>query len=112
MHSLSVQLEMLIKAIQQNTEQLKKHNLLTKEVLDLREAAQYLSISDSTLYKLKDSYPIPYTKPNGKKVYFKKADLDAFSMSRELSNAKQDLVTAQEVVKGLADRLNPRYHDR
>ena len=40
------------------------------------EAAQYLNVSKSYLYKLTCFNKIPYYKPNGKKIYFSKSDLD------------------------------------
>lgn len=46
--------------------------------LDLAEAAAYLNHSKSHVYHLTSGGHIPYYKPNGKKIYFKKADLDAY----------------------------------
>ncbi|HEX2786621.1 MAG TPA: excisionase family DNA-binding protein [Ignavibacteria bacterium] len=43
---------------------------------NLIEASQYLSISKSYLYKLTCANKIPFYKPNGKKIYFDKTDLD------------------------------------
>ena len=50
----------------------------TKEVLNLNEACRYLELSQSHLYKLTSTGSIPYYKPNGKKLYFKRAELDAW----------------------------------
>lgn len=44
--------------------------------LSLNEATQYLNISKSTLYKLTHQSKIPHFKPNGKKIYFLKSDLN------------------------------------
>lgn len=44
--------------------------------LNFIEAAQYLSISHSTLYKLTYQRKIPCHKPNGKYLYFYKHELD------------------------------------
>ena len=49
---------------------LSEQNLLKKEVLNLVEAASYLDISHSHLYKLTSTGTIPCYKPNGKKIYF------------------------------------------
>ena len=46
-----------------------------KEVLTLEEAAAYLGISKSTLYKLTHQHEIPFYRPNGKLIYFEKAEL-------------------------------------
>jgi excisionase family DNA binding protein len=47
-----------------------------KEVLNMKDASFYLELSISHLYKLTCSNKIPFYKPNGKKLYFKRAELD------------------------------------
>lgn len=47
-----------------------------RKPLNFVEAAQYLSISQSTLYKLTYQRKIPCHKPNGKYLYFFKHELD------------------------------------
>lgn len=49
-----------------------------KEKYSPEEAAVYLNISKSTLYKLTSSGEITYSKPNGKKIRFNKEDLDTW----------------------------------
>jgi excisionase family DNA binding protein len=46
-----------------------------KEVLNLREACQFLDISASHLYKLTSSRQIPHFCPQGKKLYFEREAL-------------------------------------
>lgn len=46
--------------------------------LTLREASAYLKISPNTLYKWTSRGTIAHYKPNGRVLYFKKADLDAW----------------------------------
>lgn len=46
------------------------------------QAAQYLGISMSHLYRLTSRHLIAFYKPNGKLNYFKKEDLDAFVLKR------------------------------
>ena len=46
------------------------------EWLNSNEASLYLDISKSYFYQLTMNKAIPYYKPNGKKMYFKKIDLD------------------------------------
>lgn len=50
-------------------------NLNSKEILDFREACNFLSLSRSTLYKLTSKGCISYYKPNGKLIYFNKKEL-------------------------------------
>ena len=54
---------------------------LTKPVLSLQEAAEYLNISPKYLYKLNSKRTIPYQAPNGGKINYKKVDLDNYLMS-------------------------------
>ncbi len=54
-------------------------NLLRRrdsKVLNLVEAAQYLSLSNSQIYKYKSQRKIPFHKPAGKCLYFFKDELD------------------------------------
>ena len=46
-----------------------------KEVLNLEEAASFLGIAKSTLYKLTHENRIPFYKPAGKLIYFEKSVL-------------------------------------
>ena len=43
--------------------------------LTLKEAAKFLDLSRSHLYKLTSERKIPHFKPNGKKIYFDKSEL-------------------------------------
>lgn len=58
-----------------------EQNLLKKEVLNFNEAAQYLEVSHSHLYKLTSSGFVPSYKPNGKKLYFNRTELDKWLLS-------------------------------
>ncbi len=49
-----------------------------KDVLTLEEAALYLGISRSSLYKMTHAHTIPFYKPNGKLVFFEKKELLAW----------------------------------
>ena len=47
-----------------------------KNMLTLTEAARYMGVSKSHLYKLTAHKMIPHYKPTGKMCYFKRADLE------------------------------------
>lgn len=49
-----------------------------KTVLTVDEAITYTGLSKSYLYKLTSAGTIPHYKPNGKHIYFKKEELDAW----------------------------------
>lgn len=53
-----------------------------KEFLSLPEAAEYIGVSKSTIYKLTHKKKIRYYKPNGKLIYFEKQDLTDFILSK------------------------------
>jgi excisionase family DNA binding protein len=46
--------------------------------LTLEEACEYLSMSKQTLYLLTSKKELRFFKPGGKKLYFRKEDLDEY----------------------------------
>src|SRR4051794_38126424 len=52
-----------------------EQGILKKDVLTFEEAVIFLSISSSYLYKLTSSGAIKHYKPHGKKIYFKRVEL-------------------------------------
>jgi excisionase family DNA binding protein len=50
----------------------------TKEVLTADEAAKYMGVSKSYLYKLTGKKEIPHYKPMGKMCYFNRKELEAW----------------------------------
>ena len=57
----------------------------TKEVLTSDEAARYMGISKSYLYKLTMRKEIPHYKPSGKMVYFNRKELEAWLQTNRAS---------------------------
>lgn len=57
-----------------------EQNLPRKEILTFEEASRYLGLSKSNLYKKTSLNQIPFYKPNGKMIYFKRADLDQYML--------------------------------
>lgn len=66
--------------------------VLLKQVLNLNEAAKYLDISKSHLYKLTSRKEIPFYCPQGKRLYFKKDELDQW-LTRNRSASLTELET-------------------
>ena len=54
--------------------------------LTFQEASKYLDISKSYLYKLTSTAKIVHFKPNNKKIYFKKSDLQNFLLRNRVSS--------------------------
>jgi conserved domain protein len=57
----------------------------TKEVLTSDEAARYLGISKSYLYKLTMGQKIPHYKPMGKMCYFNRLELEKWLQSNRVA---------------------------
>jgi len=56
-----------------------------KEVLTSDEAAAYMGVSKSYLYKLTARKEIPHYKPNGKMCYFNRKELEQWLQSNRVS---------------------------
>lgn len=81
--------------IEQKLDRIEKLLLNKKTVLDIDELARYANLSTSYLYKLTSTGEIPFYKPRGKKIYFKKSEIDDWL----LSNKHQ----CQNEIDGLAE---------
>lgn len=62
-----------------------KMSLNTKEVLTSDEAASYMGVSKSYLYKLTMEKKIPHYKPMGKMVYFNRQELEYWLLSNRVA---------------------------
>ena len=62
---------------------------LNKEILNFNDACQFLDYSKSYLYKLTHSRQIIHYKPNGKKLYFKRIDLEAWLLRNRVKTADE-----------------------
>ena len=80
-------------------------NLLNaaKEVLTLEEAALFMGISKSTLYKMTHKHELPYYRPNGKLIYFEKAELVAWMRQ---NRSKSETETKEAAVMHMNELAN------
>ena len=101
MYNQQIQLEELIKELRQVKQQIALQSILQKEILDLNEASIYLNLSDSTIYKLTSRNELIHFKPNGKKIYFRRADLDSWVLSKSKQLDGEEVATARENVREL-----------
>lgn len=69
---------------------LDEQNLLQKSVLNFNEACKYLDVSPSHLYKLTSTKQIPHFCPQGKKLYFKREELDSW-LQRNRQSASDEI---------------------
>ena len=75
-------------------------NLLrdAKQVLTLEEAALFMGISKSSLYKMTHRHELPFFRPNGKLIYFEKAELLKWMrQNRNMSEAETKEAAAQKL---------------
>lgn len=61
----------------------------TKAVLTSDEAARYLGVSKSCLYKMTMGRKIPYYKPTGKMCYFNRVELEEWLQSNRVATAQE-----------------------
>ena len=59
---------------------------LQKQVLNFNETCKYLELSQSHLYKLTSTGTIPHYKPNGKKIYFQREELDHWLLRNRMDS--------------------------
>jgi len=69
---------------------LDEQNLLQKTILNFDEACKYLDVSHSHLYKLTSSKKIPHFCPQGKKLYFKRVEMDEW-LQRHRQSTQEEL---------------------
>jgi excisionase family DNA binding protein len=79
-----------------NSKKIEKKEVLLKEFLTLDETADYLSVSKSVLYKMNSKKEIPYYKPGGKNIYFKKADLDNWVYGKKVNSVSEVEIEVDE----------------
>ena len=64
------------KTLETRVEELEQMVFMNKNVLSFEEASRFLNLSKSYLYKLTSGNLIPHYKPQGKMLYFEKAELE------------------------------------
>jgi excisionase family DNA binding protein len=75
-------------------------NLILKNVLNFNEAAIFIEVSHSHLYKLTSSGKIPFYKPNGKKIYFNRVELEEWLLrNRNETDAEIEQKAADYLIK-------------
>lgn len=98
--------DLLIKLLKGIQSHLKEQDVLKKNILDIEEACRYLNLSDSTVYKLTSKNEIKHYKPNGKKIYFKKEDLDNWILSKSKKLDEVEMEIARENVRELLKSID------
>ena len=68
---------------------LDEQNMLKKSVLTFEEACKFLDVSPSHLYKLTSAKQIPHFCPQGKKLYFRRDELEAWLLRNRQSTTDE-----------------------
>jgi prophage regulatory protein len=71
----------------------------TKKVLTFEEGCQYLGYKKSYVYKLTHNKILPFSKPNGKSIFFEKERLENWMLSNASNSQAERKIEAATYVK-------------
>ncbi|WP_167604958.1 helix-turn-helix domain-containing protein [Maribellus sediminis] len=94
--TLDTQTQIVLHQLSQLKQMITEHSLCTKDVLTMPEAAKYLSLSEGYLYQLISKGVIPHYKPNGKKLYFSRQELDNWVLSNKQQSRDEIRQSAED----------------
>ena len=66
-------------------------DLTTKKVLTFDEAARYMGMSKSCLYKMTSQKIVPHYKPNGKMIFFEREEIEKWILSSKIDVKNTEL---------------------
>src|SRR5690606_32097753 len=93
-------MEEILKRLEMIEKHVLDQNIILKNVLTFNEACMDLELSQSHLYKLTSAGNIPHYKPNGKKLYFNRAELDQWLLrNRNITQEEIDQRAADYLIK-------------
>lgn len=96
----------ILKRLDKLEELIQSQSINQKEVINFCEACSYLEVSQSHLYKLTSAGDIPFYKPQGKKIYFRRVELDQWLLrNRSASHSEIDRQAADYLIKKGRARL-------
>jgi excisionase family DNA binding protein len=92
--------QIILQKLEQIEKLITNQSLLQKTVLNFHEASQFLDVSASHLYKLTSKKEIPHFCPNGKKLYFKREELDQWlQRNRQASEGEIEQAAVDFVIR-------------
>jgi len=80
---------LILERLSQIEQKIDEQALLKKEVLNFNDACKYLDISAYHLYKLTSQKLVPHFCPQGKKLYFNRAELDEWLQRNRQSSTDE-----------------------
>lgn len=81
--------ELILSKLTEIATKLDEQTLLQKTVLNFNEACKYLDISQSHLYKLTSTKQVHHFQPQGKRIYFKRQELDEWLQRNRQSTSEE-----------------------
>ncbi len=95
-------MEQQIIQLQEQMKQVLSYSLLAaKNVLTLEDVALLTGLSKSYLYKLTCTRQIPFYKPNGKQIYFDRAEIEAWMKQNRVKTQLEAEQAAAAYIVGL-----------
>lgn len=82
--------------------------LAAKNMLTFDDVSLLTGLSKGTLYKLTSSHKIPYYKPNGKLVYFKRSEIEEWQAQNRVESVDEAMSAAQKHIVDKAMRGGAR----
>lgn len=76
-------------AVLNKLESLEKGNIAQKNVFTLEDFCTYTGYSKSWAYKLTSGRKLPYFQPEGKAIFFRREDVEAFLLRNPIRSRKQ-----------------------
>lgn len=90
----------IIEKLNEIAKKIEEQTLLQKTLLNFTEACIYLAVSKSYLYKLTSTRQIPHFCPQGKKLYFKREELNDWLQRNRKSSADEiDQLAAEYIIR-------------
>ena len=82
-------------------EKLSVFRLEQKSIMTVDDLSEYLGLQPSYIRKMTHNREIPYYKPNGKKLYFQREEIDEWILSSRVATAEELRSEARRRVKKL-----------
>jgi excisionase family DNA binding protein len=100
-------MEDILNKLDKIVELLENQKVAQKTILNFNEACAYLDVSLSHLYKLTSSRQIPHFCPQGKKLYFKREELDQWLLrNRQTTNQEIAELVEEELLSRKKSKQN------
>lgn len=79
-------MEFIQNELKEIKELLKKQTIQQKEFLTVKEAVEFLGLSESRIHKMTCYKEVPHYKPGGKKIYLKRQELEQWILSGRVAS--------------------------